>query len=84
MDELTVNSVYTIELCSGEIRQWQYLGPDSRRQVWWMDVETGQEFNEASLMYAWSVTGRSEAPRKAGGGAAPPCVSPWPARGLRG
>ena len=58
MIALDINTVYTIELCSGELRQWKYLGQDSRRLVWWMDLETGQEFNESSLMYAWSVKER--------------------------
>lgn len=55
MVDLVVNAVYTIELCSGELRQWTYLGLDSRRLVWWMDRETRQEFNESSLMYAWRI-----------------------------
>ncbi|WP_153147304.1 hypothetical protein [Dechloromonas sp. H13] len=58
MIALDINAVYTIELCSGELRQWKYLGQDSRRLVWWMDLETRQEFNESSLMYAWSVKER--------------------------
>ncbi|HQR42303.1 MAG TPA: hypothetical protein PLX97_06455 [Gemmatales bacterium] len=49
--------MYAIELCSGEIRYWRYLGSDSRRLVWWLDTETKQEFNEASIMYAWSIKG---------------------------
>ena len=55
--ELIVNSMYEIELCSGELRYWQYLGSDSRRLIWWRDSETKQEFNEASIMYAWSIKG---------------------------
>ena len=55
MIALDINTVYTVELCSGELRQWKYLGQDSRRLVWWMDQETRQEFNESTLMYAWSV-----------------------------
>ena len=55
--ELVVNAVYAIELCSGEVRYWQYLGSDSRRLIWWLDSETKQEFNEASIMYAWSIKG---------------------------
>jgi hypothetical protein len=55
MIALETNAIYTIELCSGAVQQWKYLGQDSRGLVWWMDVETRQEFNEASLMYAWSV-----------------------------
>lgn len=57
MSELTINAVYAIELCGGEVRYWQYLGPDSRRLIWWLDTETKQEFNEASLTYAWSIKG---------------------------
>ena len=57
MCEMTINAVYAIELCSGEVRYWQYLGPDSRRMVWWLDTETKQGFSEASLMYAWSIKG---------------------------
>jgi hypothetical protein len=57
MSELTINAVYAIELCGGAVRYWQYLGPDSRRLVWWLDTGTKQEFNEASLMYAWSIKG---------------------------
>ena len=56
--DLVVNAVYVIELCSGELRYWQYLGADSRRLFWWLDTETKQEFNEASIMYAWSIKGR--------------------------
>ncbi len=62
MTELVPNSIYRIKLCSDEIRQWQYLGPDSISQVWWRDVETGAEFNESSLMYAWEIVSDEEAP----------------------
>ncbi len=55
MPELVINTVYRIELCSGEQRQWQYLGLDSRRLVWWKDIETKEEFTESSLMYAWKI-----------------------------
>lgn len=54
---LVINKIYEIELCSGEIRHWQYLGTDSRRLVWWMDVETKTEFHEGALMYSWSIVG---------------------------
>ena len=47
--------IYEIELCSGEIRRWQYLGPDRLAQVWWRDTESGLEFSETSLMYAWRI-----------------------------
>ena len=49
--------IYEIELCSGERVRWQYLGPDSSSAIWWRDLETGIEFNEASRMYAWRVIG---------------------------
>lgn len=57
MAGLVINEIYEIELCSGEVRRWQYLGSDSRRIIWWMDVETKTEFNEGGLMYAWRVLG---------------------------
>lgn len=61
MSELLVNAVYLIELCSGEIRHWKYLGSDSRRLIWWMDVETKKEFSENNLMYAWTIKEKVEA-----------------------
>jgi hypothetical protein len=61
MTELKPNSVYRIELCSGEIRRWRYLGLDDRSQVWWRDMETGLEFNESGLMYAWQILGEDDA-----------------------
>lgn len=62
MIELKTGAVYEIELCCGELARWRYLGPDSRSQVWWRDLATGKEFNEASLMYAWQVRGQCEPP----------------------
>jgi hypothetical protein len=53
--ELAIGSIYRIELCSGEQRRWRYLGPDSRAVSWWIDLENGREFNEISLMYAWTI-----------------------------
>lgn len=50
-------TIYRIELCSGEIRRWRYLGIDAQSQVWWCDLDTGQQFNESSLMYAWQIAG---------------------------
>ena len=55
MAALRSQAIFRIELCSGEIRRWRYLGPDARSQVWWQDVENGHEFNESSLMYAWRI-----------------------------
>ena len=57
MNDLIVDAIYEIQLCSGELRYWRYLGLDSRNQAWWLDIETKQEFNESSLMYSWSITG---------------------------
>ena len=62
MIELTTSSIYRIELCSGEERHWRYLGPDSRAVIWWIDLENGHEFNEASLMYAWKVIAKVTTP----------------------
>jgi hypothetical protein len=53
--EPVLNKEYRIALCSGEIRRWLYLGQDELSQVWWRDMETGMEFNESSLMYAWQI-----------------------------
>ena len=33
------------------------IGEDAQGNRWWRDEESGQEFNEASLMYAWQVLG---------------------------
>lgn len=55
MTTLLIHTTYPIELCSGEIRFWQYLGPDEKGQVWWRDTETKLEFSESSLMYAWRI-----------------------------
>ncbi len=55
MAELMPQAIYRIELCSGEIRQWKYLGTDSQSQVWWRDEQTGTEFSESSVMYAWKI-----------------------------
>lgn len=55
---------YRIALCSGEERHWRFLGagPDG---AWWRDVETGREFSEASLMYAWTILTDPAAPSNA-------------------
>lgn len=53
-----LDGTYLIELCSGEQRRWRYLGQDARGSVWWRDLETALEFNEGSLMYAWSIIER--------------------------
>ncbi len=52
---LKMNAVYEVELCSGERRRWQYLGGDGSSALWWRDLETAREFNEASVMYAWKI-----------------------------
>lgn len=56
--EPLAGTTYLIELCSGELRRWRYLGPDARSQIWWRDVESGLEFSESSLMYAWQIIRR--------------------------
>ncbi|KON81844.2 hypothetical protein PA01_09805 [Azoarcus sp. PA01] len=47
--------VYVVELCSGELRHWRFLGVDRRESAWWRDEETGRTFSEASLMYVWEI-----------------------------
>lgn len=47
--------IYVVELCSGELRRWRYLGTDRRELAWWRDEESGREFSEASLMYVWAI-----------------------------
>jgi len=49
--------IYVIELCSGEFRRWRYLGPGEQFHVWWYDMETGLEFSETNVMYAWRIVG---------------------------
>lgn len=55
MLETELNGVYEIELCSGERRRWRCCGADSQAQRWWRDLETGREFCETSVMYAWTI-----------------------------
>jgi hypothetical protein len=52
---LEINKTYDIELCSGEIRYWRYLGVGLRDETWWMDTVTGRVFNESGIMYAWKL-----------------------------
>ena len=59
MQDLVVHTRYLIELCSGEQRCWEYLGPDGRGVVWWRDTEGGREFSEDSLLYAWKIVGEA-------------------------
>ena len=62
MAELIPQAIYRIELCSAEIRLWKYLGTDSQSQAWWRDEETGLEFSESSLMYAWKIVSDEDVP----------------------
>lgn len=55
--EPKLGKIYVIELCSGELRRWRYLGSGEQSHVWWHDVETGLEFSETSVMYAWRIVG---------------------------
>lgn len=57
MNEPKPGGIYVIELCSGEFRRWHHLGPGGQSQVWWRDMETGLEFSEHSVMYAWRIAG---------------------------
>lgn len=57
MTELRTGSIFRIQLCSGEIRHWQYMGVDDQERTWWRDMENGEEFAESSLMYAWQIIG---------------------------
>lgn len=56
--EAELDGIYVIELCSGEHRRWRYLGPGEQSRGWWRDLETGLEFSETSLMYAWRIIDR--------------------------
>ena len=60
MNELVESAIYLVQLCSGEQRRWQYLGQDSLSRIAWRDMETGREFNEASLMYVWEIVRREQ------------------------
>ena len=57
MNPPILNAIYDIELCSGEQRIWRYLGEDRHAAIWWEDIESGLEFSEGSLMYAWKIIG---------------------------
>lgn len=46
---------YRIGLCCGDTRIWEFVGIDSCTLEWWRDSETGNEFSESSLMYAWWI-----------------------------
>lgn len=46
---------YLIGLCSGETQVWEFVGADARSFEWWRDTESGREFSDASLMYAWWI-----------------------------
>ncbi|MCG2578016.1 hypothetical protein LZ012_13560 [Dechloromonas sp. XY25] len=59
-DELLPGAVYLVELCSGEQRHWQYLGPFGPENQRWWDIETEHEFGEASVLYAWKIIQRVE------------------------
>lgn len=62
MIEPQADAIYLVELCSGERRRWRCLvtgaGEAVRR---WRDLESGREFTERELMYAWQLVARLEA-----------------------
>ncbi len=60
MTEPLAGGTYIIELCRGEQHRWRYLGPDARAQIWWRDVESGREFTESSVMYAWQIVRKQD------------------------
>lgn len=62
MPEPVAGRIYLIALCSGEQRRWRCLGYDARGTMRWCDLESGLEFGEASLMYAWTILGEEAAP----------------------
>jgi len=55
--QLRIGETYRIKLCSGQVSCWRYLGPDGRGDPRWRDAETGREFCETSLLYAWEILG---------------------------
>ncbi len=58
--ELTAGRIYTVRLCSGELRRWRFDGQDGRGFAWWHDVDTGMGFSEAGLLYAWELLQEDE------------------------
>lgn len=63
MSEPQANAIYLVELCSGERRRWRCLASrPGDATCWWRDLESGREFNEASLMYAWRILSKEEDP----------------------
>lgn len=61
MSEPQANAIYLIELCSGERRRWLCLpGRPGDATRWWRDLDSGREFNEASLMYAWHILSKED------------------------
>ncbi|MBS1228360.1 MAG: domain S-box [Proteobacteria bacterium] len=66
MVEAEPDAIYEIELCNGERRRWRYCGAVSQSQIWWRDMETGREFNETSVMYAWTIIRKEEPSTKPG------------------
>ncbi|MBL8436791.1 MAG: hypothetical protein JNM61_01195 [Zoogloeaceae bacterium] len=58
--DLKLGQAYLVELCSGELRRWRFLGADERGSVSWLDMETGRVFSESQVMYAWHVVDRAD------------------------
>jgi len=54
-DGLKIGTTVYVELCSGELRRWRYLGSIAPLQAGWHDEESGLVFSESSLLYAWRV-----------------------------
>jgi len=63
MSEPQADAIYLIELCSGERRRWRCLAHRPGDATgWWRDLDSGREFNEASLMYAWRILAKEDDP----------------------
>jgi hypothetical protein len=56
--KIEVHGHYRIACCSGEVRDWEYLGVNESAVAWWRDTLSGRVFSEDSLMYAWQIIGR--------------------------
>jgi len=59
MIEPQADAIYLVELCSGERRRWRCLAARAgEAERWWCDLESGHEFAERELMYAWRLLAR--------------------------
>ncbi len=62
MIEPQPDAIYLVELCSGERRHWRCLAARPGEVArWWRDLDSGREFAESGLMYAWRILARADA-----------------------